>query len=356
MSRFRFSSTPDSQIDPFNAGDPIMPGDEPEWLADEEFDDEWEEPSYAPHGDRDGEPHKSADDYQAPTTRGHDYDAPSIDEAGAPAPERRAPSIGRQWRKAITDVRNSHERPSKRATCGCAVLIIIAFSLYISLVDPLVSCVFHATETVADGVYTVFFDDGASFDDYVSDGGGNWRDTADELDLAAGEAVELRMDELLSDPASGELHERVVAYLDEQLLRWEGYTAAELGIDAGAWATWALSDVTCEVSSIYAYTDGTGTAYLDIESRNLSSVINDADEGLYDYLSEHDLTTFGEQEPHELTDEQRADVSAIWDEAMEHADPTEFSFVSVDLSLVDGTWTLDEEDLEESFESALGLY
>ena len=46
MSRFRFSSTPDSQVDPFNAGDPVMPGGEPEWLGDEP-----EDVGYAPHGE-----------------------------------------------------------------------------------------------------------------------------------------------------------------------------------------------------------------------------------------------------------------------------------------------------------------
>ena len=156
--------------------------------------------------------------------------------------------------------------------------------------------------------------------------------------------------------ASGELHARGVAYLDEELLRWEGYTAAELGIDADAWATWALSDVTCEVSSIYAYDDGTGTAYLNIEARDLSSVINEADAALFDYLSEHDLALPGEQDMPELTDEQRAGAGAVWDEAMELAEPTGYSFVSVELVRTDGAWALDEADLEDALEDALGLY
>lgn len=354
MPRFRFSNAPDSQIDPFNAGDPIMPGDEPEWLDEEPADEE--EAPYAPHGEKDGEPHKVSDDYQAPTTRSHDYDAPSIEGAPAPTPASRAPSLGKQWQQAAEGARRAQGRSRKGATLGCVVALAVAVTLFGVVGDLLVGCVSLVTETVADGVDAVFFENGVTFDDYVSDGGGSWRDTADELDLAAGEAVERRMGELLADPASGELHERVVAYLDEELLRWEGYTAAELGIDADAWATWALSDVTCEVSSIYAYDDGTGTAYLDIEARNLSSVINEADAALFDYLSEHDLALPGEQDMPELTDEQRAGAGAVWDEAMELAEPTGYSFVSVELVRTDGAWALDEADLEDALEDALGLY
>lgn len=354
MPRFRFSNAPDSQIDPFNAGDPIMPGDEPEWLDEEPADEE--EAPYAPHGEESGEPHKVSDNYQAPTTRDHGYDAPSIEEAPTPTAGPRTPSLGQQWQRAAEGARRAQGRTRKRTTLGCVVALVVAVTLFGVVGDLLVGCVPLVTETVADGIDAVFFDNGVTFDDYVSDGSGSWRDTADELDLAAGEAVERRMGELLADPASGELHERVVAYLDEDLLRWQGYTAAELGIDADAWATWALSDVTCEISSIYAYDDGTGTAYLDIEARDLSSVISDADTALFDCLSEYDLALTHAQDKPELTDEQRAAVGAAWSEAMELAEPTGYSFVSVELVRTDGTWALDEADLEDALEDALGLY
>lgn len=350
MPRFRFSNAPDSQIDPFNAGDPIMPGDEPEWLDEEPADEE--ETPYAPHGEKDGEPHKVSDDYRAPTTRGHGYDAPSIEEAPTP----RAPSLGQQWQRTAEGARRAQGRSRKRTTLGCVVALAVAVTLFGVVGDLLVSCVSLVTETVADGVDAVFFENGVTFDDYVSDGGGDWRDTADELDLAAGEAVERRMGELLADPASGELHERVVAYLDEELLRWEGYTAAELGIDADAWATWALTGATYELSSVYAYDDGTGSAYFDTEARNLNSIISEADTELYDYLSEHGLSVRDGEEPAPLSEEQRAEVAVLWQDACERAASPEGAFVSVELARVGETWTVDEESLDEALESALGLY
>ena len=350
MPRFRFSNAPDSQIDPFNAGDPIMPGDEPEWLDEEPADEE--ETPYAPHGEKDGEPHKVSDDYRAPTTRGHGYDAPSIEEAPTP----RAPSLGQQWQRTAEGARRAQGRSRKRTTLGCVVALAVAVTLFGVVGDLLVSCVSLVTETVADGVDAVFFENGVTFDDYVSDGGGDWRDTADELDLAAGEAVERRMGELLADPASGELHERVVAYLDEELLRWEGYTAAELGIDADAWATWALTGATYELSSVYAYDDGTGSAYFDTEARNLYGIISEADAELSDYLDEHDLSVRGDETPAPLSEGQRAEVAALWQDACERSGSPEDGFVGVELARTDGTWTVDEESLDEALGSALGLY
>ena len=184
MPRFRFSNAPDSQIDPFNAGDPIMPGDEPEWLDEEPAD--VEEPAYAPHGEESGEPHKVSDNYQAPTTRDHGYDAPSIEEAPTPTAGPRTPSLGQQWQRATEGARRAQGRIRKRTTPGCVVALVVAVTLFGVVGDLLVGCVSLVTETVADGVDAVFFDNGVTFDDYVSDGSGSWRDTADELDLAAG--------------------------------------------------------------------------------------------------------------------------------------------------------------------------
>ena len=98
MPRFRFMRADDSQVDPFNAGDPVMPGDEP-WADDEPDPDEdaFEAENYEPHGEEGGTPHKAGDDYRAPTKRGRAYDAPSIDEEAAPKGGR---PLGPEWQRA----------------------------------------------------------------------------------------------------------------------------------------------------------------------------------------------------------------------------------------------------------------
>ena len=96
MAAFRFSRSDESQVDPFNAGEPEMPGGEPDFLAE---DDE-PEVEYAAHGEPGGTPHKPEDNYQAPTTRSHDYDARWIEGAAAPAAGPRVPRLGQQWQRA----------------------------------------------------------------------------------------------------------------------------------------------------------------------------------------------------------------------------------------------------------------
>ena len=82
MAAFRFSRTEGSQVDPFKAGEPELPGGEPDALAG--ADEPEGQIEYAAHGEPGGTPHKPEDDYRAPNTRGHDYDAPSIDEPRRP--------------------------------------------------------------------------------------------------------------------------------------------------------------------------------------------------------------------------------------------------------------------------------
>ncbi len=344
MPHFRFSSTPDGQIDPFNAGDPVMPGDEPAWADDEDAglggnEDArgHEEPDYAPHGEQGGEPHKRDDNYQAPTTRRRDYDAPSTEDAPAHGGARPAAA-------------------GRRGGRGCMVLIVSAVLVVVALGGAFADWVATEGPSLSDDIDALLDDDGITFDDYVSDGDADWRDTADELDRAAGEAVEQRLDGLLADPAAGPLHDRAAAYLDEELQSWEGYTAAELGIDADAWATWALTGATYELSSVYAYDDGTGSAYFDTEARNLYGIISEADAELSDYLDEHDLSVRGDETPAPLSEGQRAEVAALWQDACERSGSPEDGFVGVELARTDGTWTVDEESLDEALGSALGLY
>lgn len=152
MPRFRFSSTPDSQIDPFNAGDPVMPGDEPEWLAEEGAEDEV---SYAPHGEKDGVPHKPEDNYQAPVTRSRDYDAPSTDETGAAPSAAGTPSRGQQWQRAADAAKRRGAAQVGRTATNWAVIIFVVFVLLGMFGDVLVSCALLVEGAVSSGIDAV---------------------------------------------------------------------------------------------------------------------------------------------------------------------------------------------------------
>lgn len=351
MPRFRFTRADDSQVDPFNAGDPVMPGDEP-WADDEPDPDEdaFEAENYEPHGEEGGTPHKAGDDYRAPTKRGRAYDAPSIDEEAAPGGGR---PLGPEWQRAADEARGGARRRGRERS-GCIVALVVALILFSSLGGLVMSCVSTVGEGISTGIGSVLDGDGVSFDDYVSDDEEtDWHDTADKSDLAAGREVERRIDALLADPSSGELHERVASYLDGELAEREGYTAAQLGIDADAWATWVLSGVSWELSSVYTYDDGTGSAYFDMTSPDVSAVIDES--GISSYLIDHDLSIWSGQGTTQLTDAQRAEVRALWEAAMEQSEETSDSFLGVELIRVDGVWTVDEATLWDALDSGLGL-
>ena len=140
MAAFRFSRSDDSQVDPFNAGEPEMPGGEPDLLA---RDDE-PEAEYAAHGEPGGTPHKPEDDYQAPVTRGHDYDAPSIDEPRRTARRRRrAP---RAAAGAAGEVRQRTERDRRLVT-----KVVIALVLVVSFGSSLMSCAASLVGSAVEG-------------------------------------------------------------------------------------------------------------------------------------------------------------------------------------------------------------
>lgn len=140
MAALRFSRTDDSQVDPFNAGEPELPGGEPDlpsgddgpWGREEpwaqgkpEGDDGWHgdggsgaqrpRTRYAAHGEAGGEPHKPSDDYQAPTTTGQSYDAPSTDD---PEPAPRAGRRGRRGEKTDRDERATRGEKNGRTEKG----------------------------------------------------------------------------------------------------------------------------------------------------------------------------------------------------------------------------------------------
>lgn len=353
----RLSHTPDSQVDPFNAGDPVMPGGEPEWLDEgEDFEDAFDdEPPYAPHGDKDGVPHKASDNYQAPTTSGHDYDAPSID---APARTTVGQGAARWHRaaKALSDKAGS----GKRGGSGCAVAILVFFLLVGGLGDMLVGCVSTVGTRVFEGVGSVLSGDDLSIGNLPPgdglDRGHDWREYADELDLAAGDAFERRMDALLADPSGDPATGFVTSAVDGYVLNWVGYGTDALGIDAHAAAVWALSDLTYEIESVYAYDDGTATVYLDTEAPSLVALVDAADDDISAYLIANDLSIWDGSDPGELSDAQRAETSAIWAETLDRTEELDESFLSVELARTDGVWTVDEASLEEMLRKSVGLY
>ena len=349
MAAFRFSRTEESQVDPFNAGDPVLPGGEPEALA--EADEPEGQVEYMAHGESGGTPHKPGDNYQAPTTRGHDYDAPSIDE-----PSRSARTRPRRSRTAPATPTAPESEVGKRTEKDRRVVtsVIVLLVILVSFGSSLVSCAVGLVGSAADGIGSaveslgdVFFedDDADERDDYVPE-----QDADDE---SAAAALEARLDELLADPASGELHDRVAAYLDEKMLTIEGYHASELGLDADALATFVLEGLGAEASFAYAFDDGTGSAYAEVTALSANELFWALNDAFGDYLLDNDLWGRDVALP---DDAQRAHVAAAAEEVLaSFAEPETSTYVFL-LERTGDVWTVNAQDLDDTVVSILGLY
>lgn len=347
MPAFRFSRHDESQVDPFNAGEPVLPWDEPGALSDEGdvFDDRPHERAgepgpkaepveYAPHGEPGGQPHKLEDNYQAPTTRGRDYDAPSVDEPAASGRRaRRAPRPAAA--EPVSDRRPSSARLGR--LIATVVVIIIAVNVAVPVITLVGEFAGDASSSTEDTSYLV----------YESD-------EADEgaMELAASSALS----GALADPESGALHGLIAGYLDDKLLSIEGYTAEELGIDADAFAAWAIASTSFSTDGAYDRGDGTAVVYADVVAPSVNDVFWAFDDAIAGYLVEHDLWgTYGGDQASALTDEQRAHVGDVFAGVLEDAEGIE-SLSSISLRRDGDGWAVDSDGLADAFTSIYGLW
>ena len=348
MAGFRFSRNDDAQVDPFNAGEPALPWDDSSSIADdgEVFDEENDEVEYAAHGEGPGAgvPHKPDDNYQAPTTRGHDYDAPSIDEPKKPAKKR--PRRSRQSHAPAPDAPKAPETRSQSKlgnALAVIVTLIIAFSVIGSVMPLVSSCAMNVfADNASDGTYSSSTQISLSYD------GDEW---VDENDRAASAATE-RLDDLLAGSSSAELRERIAAHIDDMFVQAEGMSSDELGIDVEEWAAQVVSGTELGEVEAYAYPeDGEAHAYVDVAAPSVNNAFWEADEAVFEYLYQNELLGT----PGALDEKDRERISELFQEATDDIEPAEL-FLSVNLELVDGEWMVDEESLDLFVQDAYGLY
>ena len=350
MSALRLSRASESQVDPFNAGEPELPWDDPEPL------EEGEGVSYAPHGDPDGTPHKSDDNYQAPTTGGHSYDAPSTHE-----PRRRRRAARRAEAREV-EPRSLEESPVSGASrlaarLGAVVAVVVTISILGSLVSFVGALLSEGDDdpTAPSGLSDVS-STVSSVSYLVSNGDGGPAEDEDAGALAAHEALGRRLEELLADPSAGEAHELLAGYLDDELLSLTGYTCSELGVDPDAWATSMLERTSFSLDSAYVYGDE-ATAYAYLSAPDANSFVWDFYDSVSAYLSDNGLWgDYGYGEVALPDEGQRAHLASAFDEALGRSEAGEGTLVSAYLTRGSDGWVVDEQDLPSSLESALGAY
>lgn len=162
-----------------------------------------------------------------------------------------------------------------------------------------------------------------------------------------------RLNEVSS--ADGPERERIVAFLNTYFSDSLGYTAEELGIDADAFAVWALQNFSYEIESCYVHTDeDTAAVYFNVWCPSASTIAYTADEDIFDRLYQE--IDFFADVPEPLTDAQKDQVRALFAEALDDSWQDDPGFSCIDFVFEDGEWKADEDSFADEMDLVLGIW
>lgn len=408
----------DAQVDPFTAGEPTLPWDESPSpfgendqaveecaFGDEPYDgptkepdnynapaaDEEQEPvtsidpmylrelfSLSKNGEQDGgskktvrrrhrtrankagEPSASAGDSASVGASAHAVDSGSTRDSGPVGPSASARASRRQdtKRRAKSNSGNrgtSKTSTSRRTAIRTIIFVILFFNVApiactgtISLLDAFDSR--PSVDASHDEPVHMPSDDDLSGDDTAESPEESPDDIAKQkcLDIAA-----TRLNEVSS--ADGPERERIVAFLNTYFVNSLGYTTEELGIDADAFAVWALQNFSYVIESCYVHTDeGTAAVYFNVWCPSASTIANTADEAIFDRLYQE--IDFFADVPEPLTDAQKDQVRALFAEALDDSWQDDPGFSCIDFVFEDGEWKADEDSFADEMDLVLGIW
>ena len=324
----------DSQIDPFNAGEPELPWDMPETIAE-------------PSDDQDEAP-RPADGYESPVKQPDAYDAPDKrDEYASAKARNRRPSR----RARAADGKDSAARRRKFG-CGTVILIFIIIDVVAALIGSIPMC--------ASGVFTELIDDGApeewnsefvDYDDYDAD-------ELDEGQIEVEQQTRAELDGL--GAADSRARAQIVERFSTTVQEYLGYTPEALGIDANAYADWALADLSYTIESVYAFEaagDGPdeGSAFFDVDHRDVTAFNNEFYTKAFEYLTAQGLTDSAVVLPN---DAQRAELQALFAEVLgTHQDSRATSEMAMfDFTRTEDRWQVTDESYRRAVEYLFSLY
>lgn len=336
----------DSNIDPFNAGEPIMPEDT--------------QPS-----DFLGDACSFADkDYSAPRKRPDAYRAPTDNSPASVADN--SPSVTdkethRAWKAAFktrdgkTNQKpraSNHIKSSSSKTTGrrskLAIFILIVFILVVAgnLLD------------------STFFDESpfAAFEDETFDHSRARQPDPSELDEEESTVYDVARQTLSALQDNEDVRERICNNLSQELKTSYGYDVEDLGIDPRIYANKLLGNFTYQIDSVYAFTDNEdpadnrGTTFFDYFVPSAYDFDETFHEELSEYLYDEGLSSAHSQ----LTDAQKERVREIYNDALNEIenDDTESSYGSLEFSYdgTSNTFSLKEQSFNELVDSAFQLF
>lgn len=295
----------------------------------------------------------------------HAVDSGSTNGSGSVGPSASARASRRQDTKRRAKPNSGNRGTSKTSTSRRTAIRTIIFVIFFFNVAP-IACTgaislldaFDSRPSVDashdEPAHTPSDDDlsgdGLSSDDTVETPEESPDDIAKQecLDIAAA-----RLNEVSS--ADGPERERIVAFLNTYFSDSLGYTAEELGIDADAFAAWALQNFSYEIESCYVHTDeGTASVYFNVWCPSASTIANTADEDIFDRLYQE--VDFFAEVPEPLTDAQKDQVRALFAEALDDSWQDDPGFSCIDFVFEDGEWKADEDSFAGEMDLVLGIW
>lgn len=336
----------DSNIDPFNAGEPIMPEDtQPsDFLGDA-----------CSFADKDySAPRKRPDAYHAPT----DNSPASVADNSSSIADKRT---HRAWKAAFktrdgkTNRKprtSNHTKSSSSKTTGrrnkLAIFILIVF-------------IFAVAGNLLDNT---FFDESpfAPFEDEMFDHSRARQLDPSELNEEESTVYDVACQTLSALQDNEDVRERICNNLSQELKNSYGYDVVDLGIDPTLYANKLLGNFTYQIDSVYAFTnnedpaDNRGTAFFDYFVPSAYDFDETFHEELSEYLYDEGLSSAHSQ----LTDAQKERVREIYNDALNEIenDDTESSYGSLEFSYdgASNTFSLKEQSFNELVDSAFQLF
>lgn len=316
-----------SNIDPFNAGDPVMPWDEPQATEDIE-------PA------ANGTPVEDEGGYRAPTKQQDDYEPQAREENAAATevaagnPRKKAPSRETAPHAAAPAKRSSNP---KRLIIGI-VVGMTALSLLVGFIGAAIDTV---EDLVSDATSSANpFDD--STDSYDA---GPSVVIDEESEQEIHDLVQAKLDSALADTAG--MNVRCIKVLNQCIESSLGYSAEELGLDTDAFSTWMQERISVEISGVYCYEDDTASIYIDSSHPAIYRLTDSFTGRVGDYLNG--------QSADELTDNQKERINKLFARTLDDLDDTG-STVRLEAEKEDGTWQVDDDDFNTAVNQLLGDY
>ena len=342
--------------DPFNAGEPIMPWDDPTSAHD--IDEcVFGEKAYRA-------PLKPTDNYTPCAKQPTDSEQTATDanrnrtkkakkaERKNTVSKTKASAKTAEARTASSMVENlqqldhaAHKVHRGRRTLFTIAALIVGINLIAGLLSSCTSLIVSIASDVFDN------DDTHSSWTYSTDQDEDYGDIVDDIDREnqGKNAVADYANELLGD--TEELDAIYTEKLNERLEIDLGYTADELGINAQDYCEWARGCTLFTVGNAYTYEKAT-FVYFDTEYPYLSEISETFCDDAESYLDEEGLDRlYGKP----LNDRQKKHMQKLFSEALAETNTTYSGSGCILLTEEDGEWVFDDGAFKQELYRSIGL-